>query len=172
MTDNIPGAAQDGGPTGLTDAERLAALETYLKVLEPHARALRVKVTEDMGVRRVERVGAYLPDGVKLASVGYSGGRTTAKVTDPEAALKWCLERYPDEIVKAINPSFLKALTDYAKRAGQVGDTGVDPRTGELLPFIEVVQGSPYITVTTTDEGVDRMATLAGGFVAMLEAGQ
>jgi len=169
MTDDIPEAAVIGNSPGLTDAEKLAALETYLKVLDPLAKALRVKVTEDMGVRRVERVGAYLPDGTKLASVGYSGGRTTAKVTDPEAALKWCLKQYPDEIVKAINPAFLKALTDYAKKVGNVGEPGVDPRTGEVLDFIEVVQGSPYVTVTTTEPGVDRMAGLAGGFVAMLE---
>lgn len=162
MTDQTP---------GLTDAEKLAALETYLKVLKPMAEALRAKVTEDLGVRRVERVGAYLPDGVKLASVSYSGGNKTAKVTDPEAALKWCLNRYPDEIVKAVNPAFLTALTDYAKKVSKVGEHGVDPRTGEVLDFIEVVQGKAYVTVTTTEEGSERMAGLAGGFVGMLEAG-
>lgn len=171
MNDITPGAATDGGPgpAGLTDAEKLAAMETYLKPLTAIAKALRAKVTEDMGVRRVERVGAYLPDGTKMASVGYSNGRKTAKVTDPAAALRWCLHAYPDEIVKAVNPAFLKALTDYAQKMCAVGEPGVDPRTGEILDFIEVVQGSPYVTVTTTDEGVQRMAALAGGFAAMLE---
>lgn len=156
-------------PEGLTDAEKLSALQTYLAVLKPMEAALRARVTEDMGARHVERVGAYLPDGTKLAAVGYTPGRVTAKVTDPDAALRWCLRAYPDEIVHAINPAFLKALTDYAKKVGKVGDEGVDPRTGEVLTFIEVVTGSPYVTVTTTDEGVDRMAGLASGFVAMIE---
>jgi hypothetical protein len=153
---------------GLTDAERLAALETYLKVLDPIAKALRAQVTVDLGQRHVEKVGAYLPDGTKMASVGYSDGRTTVKVTDPDAALKWCEERYPDEIVtqKSINPAFLKKLTDAAKAA----KVGLDPLTGEMLPFIEIVRGAPYVVVTTTAEGVDRMAGLANGFAAMLEA--
>lgn len=155
-------------PQGLSDAERLAALETYVKVLDSYAKALRTKVTADFGKRHVERQGAYLPDGTKLASVGYSDGRTSAKVTDPDAAVKWCEERYPDEIVTEtfINPAFLKKLMDAAKTARE----GVDPLTGEVLPFIEVVRGAPFLVVSTTDEGVERMAGLALGFAAMLEA--
>lgn len=170
MTDEIPEAAVIGNPPGLTDAEKLTALETYVKTLKTMTDALRAKITEDMGVRRVERVGAYLPDGSKLGAVGYSGGRKTAKVVDPAAALRWCLTRYPDEIVKAINPAFLKALTDYALKTGEVGEPGVDPRTSEVLDFIEVVQGNPYVSVTTTKEGVARMEALAHGFAGMLEA--
>lgn len=200
MTETIPGAATDGGPSGhayqgngasgcdallagqircgagreqhpeaeLTDAEKLAALQAYLKALKPIEEALRARVTEDMGIRRVERVGAYL-DGMKIAAVGYTKGRKSARVTDPAAALKWCLDKYPDEIVKAVNPAFLKALTDYAVKDGQIGDPGVDPRTGEVLDFIKVSQGSPYVSVTTTKEGVDRMEALAHGFAGMLE---
>lgn len=160
----------DPGTAELTDAEKLAALETYLKVLDPLAKALRVKVTTDLGERRVEKVGAYLPDGTKMASVSRSGGRRTAKVVDPRAALAWCLDRYPEEIVKAINPAFLKKITDYAKEVGQVGEPGVDPITGEVLDFIEVQQGNPYVTITTTVEGFERMSALANGFTAMLEA--
>jgi hypothetical protein len=44
--------------------------------------------------------------------------------------------------------------------------------TGEELPFIEVTQGNPYVMVTTTDDGVERIAALANGFVAMLESGK
>jgi hypothetical protein len=168
MTDLTSGAVTDGGP-GLTDAEKLTAVGTYLKALAPIEKALRARVTEDMGVRRVERVGAYLPDGSKMGAVGYNPGRKTAKVTDPAEALRWCLRNYPDEIVRAINPVFLKALTDYAAKVGEVGESGMDPRTGEELRFIEVQQGSAYVTVTTTDEGVARMQALAGGFAAMIE---
>jgi hypothetical protein len=170
MTDPTTGAATDGGP-GMTDEEKLAALETYLKVLDPMSKALRAKVTEDMGKRHAEKVGAYLPDGTKLASVSRSGGKKTAKVVDPAAALVWCIRNYPGEIVRAVNPAFLKKLLDVAGSL-PVGSKGLDPSTGEELPFIEVQQGNPYVTVTTTDEGRERMAALAGGFAAMLEAGQ
>jgi hypothetical protein len=170
MSEETNGAVTDGGPV-LTDAEKLAALGTYLKVLGDIEKGLRAAVTEDMGARHVEKVGAFLPDGTKMASVSRSGGKKTAKVIDPAAALAWCILRYPDEIVKAINPAFLKKLLD-ANASGPIGEPGVDPVTGEMLPFIEVQQGNPYVTVTTTEEGRDRMAALAGGFTAMLEAGQ
>jgi hypothetical protein len=170
MTDNVPGAVQDDGPGGLTDAEKLAALETYLKVLKPTAETLRAAVTADMGKRRVERVGAYLPDGTKMAAVGYSSGRTSARITDETAALNWVLARYPTEVqvIKMIRPAFLKVLLDDAKANG----VGIDKGTGEVLPFIEVSQGAPYVTVTTTTEGVERMASLANGFIGMLEGPQ
>jgi hypothetical protein len=171
MTENIPGGAGDGAPEGLTDAEKLAALETYLKVLDPLAKALRLRVTLDMGKRRVEKVGAYLPDGTKMASVSRSDGAKKAKLTDPDAALKWCLERYPDEVetVQQVRPAFLKKLLDIAGSL-PVGSKGLDSATGEELSFIEVQQGSPYVSITTTQDGVERMTALAQGFAAMLEA--
>lgn len=154
---------------GLTDAEKLAALETYAKVLKPAAESLRAKVTHDMGQMHVERVGAFLPDGTKLASVGHSDGRKSAKVTDEAAALAWAEKNYPDEVqtVRVIRPAFLKKLLDVAGSL-PVGP-GLDPSTGQELPFIQVALGNPYVTVTTTKEGVERMAALANGFVAMIE---
>jgi len=157
----------------LTDAEKLAALETYLKVLKSTADTLRASVTTDMRDRNVERVGAYLPDGTKMASVSYSDGRKAVRVIDEAGALAWAERNYPDEVqtVRTIRPGFLKKLLDVAGSL-PVGSMGLDSATGELLPFIQVQQGNPYVTVTTTKDGVNRMATLAGGFVAMLEAGR
>lgn len=157
MTDNI----ERQGPT---DEERLAALATYVKVLSGAEKDLRTSVTQDMGRRHVEKVGAYLPDGTKMASVSRSEGRKTAKVTNPAHALLWCAKHHPDEIVKAINPAFLKKILDYSTQVGSVGDKGVDPLTGEELSFIEVSQGGAYVTITTTEEGVARMTALAQGF--------
>lgn len=153
---------------GMTDAEKLAAIGTYIKVLTDMEKALRASVTVDMGRLKVEKVGAFLPDGTKLASVSRSNGKKTAKVTNLAYALIWCTERYPNEIVRAINPAFLKKLLDRAL-TGAVGEHGVDPWTGEELPFIEVQQGNPYVSITTTQDGRDRMAALAQGFAGMLE---
>lgn len=168
MTDETPQA-----PTtvrSLTDAERLAALGTYVKVLGQIEKALRARVTADMGAMHVEKVGAYLPDGTKMGSVSYSNGQTSARVTDEAAALKWCLDRYPEEVqtVQMIRPAFLKVLLDTAK----VDGAGVDRKTGEVLPFIEVTRGAPYVTITTLSDGVRRMAALAHGFAGTLEAGK
>jgi hypothetical protein len=172
MTDtSTPDPLDFGGPDegGLTDAEKLAALGTYLKVLGGTERELRTAVTDDMGKRHVEKVGAYLPDGTKMASVARSDGKRTVKINE-DAALKWCAERYPDEVVtvQMVRPAFLKKLADIAGSL-PVGSKGLDSATGEELDFVEVMQGSPYVTVTTTPEGVARMETLAHGFARMLE---
>ncbi len=163
MSEDIPAA-------GLTGAERLAALDTYLKVLGETEKALRAAVTDDMGKRHVEKVGAYLPDGTKMASVSRSDGRKTVTMNET-AALQWCAERYPDEVVtvRMVRPAFLKKLADIASSL-PVGSKGLDSATGEELDFIEVQQGNPYVIVTTTPQGHARMASLAHGFADMLEA--
>lgn len=156
-----------------TDEERLAALDLYLDLLKPIADQLRVKVTKDMGDRRVEKVGAYLADGTKIGSVSRLDGNVTAKLKDPDAALAWCKKNYPDEVkaVLVIGPAFLKGLLDHAKKTVKPGGTVIDPKTGEELPFIEVVRGAPYVRVDNTDDGVEAMAELAGDFVKALEGG-
>lgn len=171
MSNETTGPATDGGAPapGLTNAEKLAALQTYLKALTPMEKALRQQVVDEMGSLRVEKVGAYLPDGEKIGAIGYNRGRKSATVTDSAAALRWALERHPEAVVQAISPAFLKALTDHAAKVGEPGEKGVDPETGEQLPFIEVRQGDPFVTVTTTKQGVERMTQLAHGFAGMLE---
>lgn len=162
MTDQEPGAE-------LTDAEKLAAIGTYTKVLGDMEKKLRAAVTDDMGKKHVERVGAYLPDGTRMATVSRSDGAKKAKVADEAALIAWAADRHPEEVetvtVQVVRPAFVKLLLDTAKATG----TGVDPRTGEALPFIEVATGNPYVTVTTTDEGIARMEALAHGFAGMLE---
>ena len=172
MTDTTTGAATDGGPgRALTDVEKLAALDTYLKVLGETATALRAKVTADMGARHDERVGAFLPDGTKIASITRSSGSKKARVVDEAAALAWCQFQYPTEVmtVQVIRPAFLKKIMDVAGSL-PMGSKGYDPATGEELPFVEVQQGSPYVTVIKTDEGKARMTALANGFARMLES--
>lgn len=167
----IPGVAAADDHQGLTDDQQLAALGTYIRVLAGTEKALRAKVTAQMGKDHNERKGAYLPDGTKMAAITRSDGKKTAKLVDEAAALEWCLKRYPTEVisVQMIRPAFLKKLLDVAGSLPS-GSEGLDARTGERLPFIEVQQGSPYVIVTTTDEGEARMVELAHGFVGMLEA--
>jgi 2-oxoglutarate dehydrogenase complex dehydrogenase (E1) component-like enzyme len=172
MTD-IPGPEplDFGGPDEgkLTDAEKLAALGTYIKVLTAMEKQLRTAVEKDMGARRVEKVGAYLPNGTKIASVSRSDGNRTVQY-DQVKALNWCRSRYPDEVetVERVRPAFLKKLLDVAGSL-PAGSKGLDPATGEELAFITVEQGNPYVSISTTDEGVSTMTALAHGFARMLE---
>lgn len=173
MTEQTTGGTITGAPApgGLTNAEQLVALQSYLKALKPQEEALRAAVADDMRTARAERVGAYMPDGTKIGAVGYSAGNITAKVTDEGAAVAWAMRKYPDEIVSAVRSSFLKMLTEHAKKACEAGEKGVDPYDGEELPFIEVTRGAAFVTATPTKDGVARMTELAYGFAGMLEAG-
>jgi len=172
VTNQTTGPVDNGGALadGLTDAEKLAALGTYIKTLKAIEDGLRTAVTADMKARRVEKVGAYLPGGEKIGAVAYRAGNKSATVTDTGAALRWALARRPEAVIQQVAPAFLKSLTDYAAKVGQPGEPGVDPETGEVLPFIEVRQGNPYVSITTTPEGMARMTALAHGFAGMLEA--
>lgn len=152
-------------PQELTERQKLVALETYIKFIKSIADGLRVRVTEQMGTDDEERVGAKLPDGTKLGSITYSEGRRSVKLTDEGTALAWCERAHPEQVqtITIIRPAYLKKLLDVAGSL-PVGSKGVDPATGEELPFIEVQQGQPYISVTSTKEGTERMAALAMGF--------
>lgn len=159
-------------PQELTNAEKLTALETYAAFIKSIADGLRVQVAEEMGQAKAERVAAYMPDGTRIGSVTRCEGRKTAKVIDEAAALAWCKRAHPDEVmtVEIIRPAYLKMLLDLAKADdAPAGSPGVDPATGEMLSFIQVEQGLPFVSVTKTKEGIDRMAALANGFTKALE---
>lgn len=171
MTTETTGAALEEGGPGLTDRQRLAALDAYLKALKPVADALRAKVEGDMAAAHDERVGAHLPDGTKLASITRSDGKKSVKVTDEAALLAWCKKEHPEHVytVEMVRPAYRTFLTDVAGSL-PLGSKGLDPSTGRELPFIEVQQGSPYVTVTATPEGKQRMQALAHGFGRTLGA--
>lgn len=152
-----------------TDVEKLTALDAYIKVLKGHADFLRTKVEKDMGANQDLRKGALLPDGTPLGSVARSDGNKTTVVTSEPSFLSWCKRKHPEEIVEAVNPAYRARLLADAKK-GQVGDPGFDPYDGEVLDFIQVIRGAPYVTVTASPEGKARMAALASGFAGMLEA--
>jgi hypothetical protein len=160
-------------PRELSNTQKLAALDAYLKALKPVADALRAKVEADMARDHDERVGAYLPDSTKMASITRSDGAKKARVVDEAAALAWCIARHPEHVhtVQMIRPAYLTMLMAVAGSL-PVGARGLDPSTGEELPFIEVQQGTPYVTVTATPEGKARMQALAHGFAGMLKAPQ
>jgi hypothetical protein len=174
MRDEKTGPVDHGGALadGLTNAEKLVAISTYVKVLKSMEGPLRDAALDDLLSVKSERVGAYLPGGEKIGTVGVVSGSKKAVVTDEAKALRWVLSTYPGAVIQSISPSFLKSLLDHAAKSGMPGEPGVDPETGELLDFIEVRQGDPHVSVSTTKEGVARMTQLAHGFAGMLEAGQ
>ncbi|MCA1185791.1 MULTISPECIES: hypothetical protein [unclassified Saccharopolyspora] len=101
-------------------------------------------------------------NGQKIAAVSAAEGKTSARVTNPDALAAWVAEHYPTEVEHkpVIRPAFERVLLDLAKKAGEP----VAP-DGELdVPGIAVSNGDPYITVRPTPEA-EQIVT------AMLAAG-
>lgn len=86
-----------------------------------------------------EGIAAELPDGTRIGTVKRSKAKQSAVVTDPKALLAWVVKNRPDEIVQSVNPAFVKWVQDQAKKYGEP----VDPTSGEIIPGVEVVTGSP-----------------------------
>lgn len=99
-----------------------------------------------------EKVSATLPDGTRVGTVGRSKVIQTAVVTDMAAFTAWVKANRPDEIIQPdpfVRASYLEHVKEAAKRYGQA----VDEATGEIIPGIELRDGTAMYRVTVTDEG-------------------
>lgn len=146
------------------DREELAHL------LVGTAVAVQIKANVDEGRKAVltdlvtgDRVGGQAA-GLHLGSVSKCAGRTTAKVTDERALLKYVETNHPEEIILAVRPAFREKLLKESAEAG----VGVDAVTGARLDFIEVAPGDPYLQVRPSD---DLKATVSQKLTALVAGG-
>lgn len=86
-----------------------------------------------------ERVNATLPDGTVIGTVTIGKPAEAARVTDERALLDWVKSNRPDEIVESVRTSYV----DQLKRDAKVHGYPVDKSTGEIIPGVELVEGSP-----------------------------
>lgn len=151
--------------TELEPEEELAVLDMYVKLLGERIKQLRGELPDRMRAQKVKLRPVESADGTEVANVRYSPGNISAKITDEEAAVRWCGAVHPGEVeeVVAIRPAFRKLLLEYSAKAGRPGEAGVDPRTGARLDFIVVERGTPYVKVEPTEQGRERVRALAGG---------
>lgn len=133
-----------------SDAGWLVALEAYHELLKKEIDRVRAKVRVEMTASEVTTKTPKSPRGEKLGTVTLTDGRRTAVVTSEAAALAWVKLFHPTEVEspERVRPAYLGTLLDASKEAG----VGVDPATGQLLPWIDVVEGDPFLTVRKLDE--------------------
>lgn len=101
-----------------------------------------------------EKVSATLPDGTKVGAVGRTKVIQSPVVTDMAAFTAWVAEHHPEEMVTPdpfVRASYLEYVKTSAKRNGKA----IDERTGEVIPGIELRDGTAMYRVTPTDEGRD-----------------
>lgn len=102
-----------------------------------------------------EAVVAVLPDGQRVGKVQRAKPAATAAVTDERALLAWVTAHRPDELVRSVRSSYVEALKAQARVHGHA----YDPDTGEVIPGVELVEGTSAYRVTVPPEG--RAAVLA-----------
>jgi len=100
-----------------------------------------------------DRAVVWLPlngEDVEVGHVRKDPGSKTASVVSMTELIDWCEANYPTEVeeyqpapVTRVRPAFLDKLLAQAKADG----AAVDPRTGEVVPGIDVRQGDPKILV-------------------------
>lgn len=84
--------------------------------------------------------------GQPVAKATMSRGRKRFAVTSEQGLADWVAERWPSETVTRVNPAFMKSLEKDALDKG-----GLIDRAGEVCPFVEVVEGDPYVSVRKAD---------------------
>lgn len=107
-----------------------------------------------------EAAGEYEREGMAptwrwpdLGTVILPISKETPVVADAEALVEWCRQRYPSELETfvRVRPAFQDALL---KRAQPMGESAMDPATGELIPGMGVRPGGVprALTIRATPE--------------------
>ena len=129
-------------------ARQAVAEKAILGAAEDMHKQTRQRLEEVL--RKGERVPVWTPDEVtELGYVQLTKPKPAARVTSAEDLLAWVEDNYPEEVevvevqtVRRVRPAFAAAL---------VKAEGVTP-DGEVVPGIELVQGSPTLRVVPTAE--------------------
>lgn len=133
----------------LADAATRAAILAVLKarVAEAYELAREACAEQlDVGDRKAGRLGE-----TKIGTASLVTGRTTARVTDETALIKWVATNHPDEITEAVRTAYVNKLLTDAKTYGDA----VDVTTGELIPGITVSAGNPYVRVESAQDAAE-----------------
>lgn len=139
-------------------AKRVVAAKLVGDEIKNIEKAAKAELLEQMGALGVRTLDVEGDDGVKLAVVSKSAGRTTAKV-DESALLAWVKANRPDQIREVVEPAYIDALK---KLAVEHGDA-VDEATGEVIPGIEVDKGDPSVSTRPTADARALMRDLLKG---------
>ncbi len=134
-------------------ALRVAVLRALTDRIIEARDAARAELQATLTELGADRATAEL-DGVKVASLTLAGGKRSARVADERAFLSWVQTHRPGEVEQRVRDAYRRQLLDAASAAG----APVDPNTGEVIPGVEVADGTSYIATTFTPGGRERIA--------------
>ena len=128
----------------MTELHEAALRAGVWDVVEKRAKELGAEARQDLLALEVGDTVAGRHDGVTVAKATKTAGRLRVVITDEDGFTRWVASRWPTEVVvqQVVNTAFLEVLKKDAATKGAVIDAD-----GEVCPYVEVVEGSPYITI-------------------------
>lgn len=144
-------------------ARRVAAAKLIGDVLKEEADQARKSTLELMDQLGVERVRVTDESGANLGAVTIAAGRVSVRVVDEQAFVAWVRRNHPSELVQVVRDSFREKVFASAKAKVEPGDSTAVGPDGEVVPGLEVVHGTPYVTARPTAEARERMRDLLRG---------
>ncbi len=144
-------------------ARRVVAAKLIGDVLREEADQARRSTLELMDQLGAERVRVTDESGANLGSVSVAAGRVSVRVVDEQAFVAWVAKNHPSELVQVVRDSFREKVFASAKAKAEPGDSTAVGPDGEVVPGLEVVHGTPYVTTRPTAEARERMRDLLRG---------
>lgn len=109
----------------------------------------------------VERVRVS-DDNLDFGTVSVVGGGKVARVTDERALFEWVRKNRPDELSQIINPAFVESIKKICEDEG----VAVYKPTGEVIPGVELVDGTKTLRISPTRDATEGARRLVREFVS------
>lgn len=112
------------------------------QVVEQRARELKDAAKAELLALEVGDTVAGKHNGQTVAKATMTSGRRTLTVVDEAAFLDWVRDYHPTEIVETVRPAYF----EHIKACSRDKPCAIDA-SGEVVPGVEWVQGSPSVSV-------------------------
>ena len=114
---------------------------------------LRGTILMDLQALGAESVKAVVGE-TTVAKVSITAGKRVPVIVDEAALLAWVEQEYPHEVVRSVRSSFTSYLIEQMEET----DGGmVFKPTGEVLPFVSIKTGAPFVSTRFEKGGRDEV---------------
>jgi hypothetical protein len=138
-------------------AQELLALGAYKWFIANEYNRLHGELGETYAELGVTEQQIVSEDGAKLGMVSLGDPVVEVEVLDEDAMLDYVSHAHPGEMVERtvyeVRPAFLRVLTEGSRKARR----GIDPTTGEELPWLRVTVKPGSVRVTPSPAARERV---------------
>jgi hypothetical protein len=127
------------GKTMSDDLRDIAARAVVYQIIEQAAKERKDEARAQLSALEPGDTLAAKWDGQLLGKATMTRGKSKIVVTDVQRLVEWLQYAHPTEIVISANPAYLTTLRDV--------DGVVIDKDGVVVPGVELVSGTPYVSV-------------------------